>query len=194
MKVEDMDKKKFLVTMLAAVVTALILVLIQRGPKENTPVTTPAPKGTPAPQVSLPAATDQPNLQPGTCAPTECRFSPVITPAFDETVGEKHIVGIWNMPRSASSTLVLKNVSTETITVSAVTLSMCLNDSIVPLASVPAECQFLKITQCDYTRGTLELKPNATLTTTLTADTHGQVAKLQFDTTRGPVIVLVTVQ
>ena len=29
-----MDKKKFLVTMLAAVVTAIILVVIQRGPKE----------------------------------------------------------------------------------------------------------------------------------------------------------------
>jgi hypothetical protein len=189
-----MDKKKFLVTMLAAVATAIILVLIQRGPKENAPVTTPPPRGTPAPQMSLPAATDQPNIQPGTCAPTECKFSPVVTPAFEMTVGDKHIMGIWNMARSGSSTLVLKNVSTETVTVSAVTLSMCLNDSIVPLSSVPAECQFLKITQCDYQSGTLDVKPNATLSTTLTADIHGQVAKLQFDTTRGPVILMVTVQ
>lgn len=189
-----MDKKKFLVTMLAALVTAVILVVLQRGPKENQPITTPAPRGTPAPQMSLPEATDQPDIQPGTCAPTECRFSPVITPAFEEAVGDKHIIGIWNMARSGSSTLVLKNVSTDTVTVSAVTLSMCLNDSIVPLSSVPAECQFLKITQCDYKSGTLDVKPNATLSTTLTADIHGQVAKLQFDTTRGPVIIMVTVQ
>jgi len=189
-----MDKKKFLVTMLAAVVTAFILVLIQRGPKENAPITTPAPKGTPAPQMSLPAATDEPVINPGTCAPTECKFSPVITPAFDMTVGDRHIIGIWNMARSSSSTLVMKNVSTETVTVSAVTLSMCLNDSIVPLASVPPECQFIKIAACDYKSGTLDVKPNATMSITLTADTHGQVAKLQFDTTRGPVITMVTVQ
>jgi hypothetical protein len=189
-----MDKKKFLVTMIAAVVTAIILVLLQRGPRENQPVTTPAPKGTPAPQLSLPAATDEAHIQAGTCAPTECRFSPVITPAFEETVGGKRVIGIWNMARSSESTLVLKNVSTETVTVSAVTLSMCLNDSIVPLSSVPAECQFLKIAACDYKSGTLDLKPNETLSTTLAADTHGQVAKLQFDTTRGPVIFLVTVQ
>jgi hypothetical protein len=189
-----MDKKKFLVTMIAAVVTALILVLLQRGPKENQPVTTPAPKGTPAPQMSLPAATDQPNLQAGTCAPTECRFSPVITPAFEETVAGKRIIGLWNMARASESTLVLKNVSTETVTVSAVTLSMCLNDSVVPLSSVPSECQFIKIAQCDYKNGTLDVKPNQTLSTTLAADMHGQIAKLQFDTTRGPVIFLVTVQ
>lgn len=189
-----MDKKKFLVTMIAAVVTAVILVLLQRGPKENQPVTTPAPRGTPAPQMSLPAATDQPHIQAGTCAPTECRFSPVITPAFEETVNGKTIIGIWNMAHTSESTLVLKNVSTETVTVSAVTLSMCLNDSIVPLSSVPAECQFLKIAKCDYTNGTLDVKPGATLTTTLAADTHGQMAKLQFDTTRGPVIFMVTVQ
>lgn len=189
-----MDKKKFLVTMLAAVVTAIILVVLQRGPKENAPITTPAPKGPPVPQMSLPAATDEPNIQAGSCAPTECKFSPVITPAFEETVGGKTIIGIWNMPRSSSSTLMLKNVSTETVTVSAVTLSMCLNDSIVPLSSVPPECQFIKIAACDYKSGTLDLKPNQTLSTTLAADTHGQVAKLQFDTTRGPVIFMVTVQ
>src|SRR5689334_12367666 len=161
-----MDKRKFLVTMLAAVVTALILVLIQRGPKENTPVTTPAPKGTPVAQKSLPEATDGAVISPGNCAPTECRFSPVISPAFEMTVGDKHLIGIWNMARSSSSTLVLKNVSTETVTVSAVTLSMCLNDSVVPLASVPPECQFIKIAQCDYKSGTLDVKPGASISTT----------------------------
>jgi hypothetical protein len=186
--------KKFLVLMAAALVTALILVLMQRGPKETMPVTTPPPKGTPKPQMSLPEATSDAGIKAGTCAPTECRFSPVITPAFDMTVGDKHIIGIWNMPRSSSSTLVIKNVSNETVTVSAVTLSMCLNDSVVPLSSVPPECQFIKIAQSDYKSGALDLKPNETLSTTLAADEHGQVAKLQFDTTRGPVIVLVTVQ
>jgi hypothetical protein len=189
-----MDKKKFLFTMLAAVLTAFILVLIQRGPKENTPVTTPPPKGVPKPQVSIPEATSGVSIQPGTCAPTECRFSPVISPAFDMSADGKHVLGIWNVARSASSTLTLKNVSTETVTVSAVTLSMCLNDAIVPLSSVPAECQFLKIAQTDYKGGTQDIKPGETLSTTLSADPHGQVAKLQFDTTRGPLILLVTVQ
>lgn len=189
-----MDKRKFLVTMLAAVATALILVFMQRGPKENMPITTPPPQGKPAPQMSLPEATADANIQPGTCAPTECKFAPVISPAFEMTVGEKHIVGIWNMARSSSSTLVLKNVSNDPVTISAVTLSMCLNDSVVPLASVPAECQFIKIAATDYRGGSQDVKPNETLSTTLAADTHGQVAKLQFDTTRGPLIFMVTVQ
>jgi hypothetical protein len=133
-------------------------------------------------------------LKAGSCAPTECRFSPVITPAFDMMSNGKRVLGIWNVARSSQTVLTLKNVSPDPVTISAVTLFMCLNDAIVPVAQVPAQCQFLKISQSDYKGGTMVVKPGETVSTTLDADTHGQVAKLEFDTTRGPVILLVTVQ
>jgi len=188
-----MDKKKFLVTMLAAVATAIILVLVQRAPQQAPPPGTP-PQSTPAPQVSLPDESKGALIVAGQCAPTECRFSPVITPAFEMTSGGKPLVGIWNISRSAQATIALKNVSPDPVTFSALTLSLCLNDQVVPLPQVPDECRFLKVASSDYHGGTLELKPGDTLHTTLEADTHGQVAKLQFDTTRGPVIIMVTVQ
>jgi len=56
------------------------------------------------------------------------------------------------------------------------------------------ECQFIKISETDFKGGTLEIKPGESMSTTLDADTHGQVAKLQFDTTRGPIITMLTVQ
>lgn len=188
-----MDKKKFLATMLAALLTAFVLIWLQRGPKENTPPATPPPSK-PVAQMTLPESAPSPLIQPGSCAPTECHFAPVISPALEMTSNGKKLIGVWNIARSSESVVTIKNVSPDPITVSAVTLSLCLNDAIVPLSSVPPECQFLKISQSDYKSGTMDLKPGDALNTTLAADTHGQVAKLQFDTTRGPIIVLVTVQ
>jgi hypothetical protein len=85
-------------------------------------------------------------------------------------------------------------VSPDPVTVYGETLFMCLNDALVPFAQVPAQCQYIKISQTNYTGGNMDVKPGEAVTATLDADTHGQVAKLQFDTTRGPVILLVTVQ
>jgi hypothetical protein len=187
-----MDKKKFLVMLAAALATAAILVLLERNPQDNAPAPVPATRvvsqGT-AVDTAITAA-----LKAGSCAPTECRFSPVITPAFDMMSNGKRVLGIWNVARSSQTVLTLKNVSPDPVTISAVTLFMCLNDAIVPVAQVPAECRFLKISQSDYKGGTMVVKPGETVSTTLDADTHGQVAKLEFDTTRGPVILLVTVQ
>lgn len=187
-----MDKKKFLVMLAAALATAVVLVLLERNPQDNAPAPVPA-----APVVSQgtevdPAVTAA--IKAGSCAPTECRFSPVITPAFDMMSNGKKIIGIWNIARSSQTILNLKNVSPDPVTINAMTLFMCLNDALVPVAQVPAECQFLKISQSDYKGGNMEVKPGETVSTTLDADTHGQVAKLEFDTTRGPVIILVTVQ
>src|SRR5712675_2058686 len=127
MKVEGMNKKKFLVMMLAAIATAVVLVLIDRGPKENAPVHTP-------PVVSQGNTLDDAQtaaLKAGTCALTECRFSPVITPAFEMTSNGKVLVGLWNVARSSQTTLTLKNVSPDPVTVSGVTLSMCINDALI---------------------------------------------------------------
>jgi hypothetical protein len=189
MKAEGMDKKKFLVMMLAAIATAVILVMIDRGPKENAPVATPPPVS----QANKLDDAQVAALKAGTCALTECRFSPVITPAFEMTSNGKTLVGIWNVARSSQTTITLKNVSPDPVTVYGVMLFMCLNEALVPLVQVPAACQYLKMST-NYQGGNMDVKPGEAVTATLDADTHGQVAKLQFDTTRGPVILLVTVQ
>jgi hypothetical protein len=59
---------------------------------------------------------------------------------------------------------------------------------------VPRECQYVKIVRSDYGGKKMTLKPGETCSTTLETDAHGQIARIQFDTTRGPVILMITVQ
>lgn len=188
-----MDKKKFLVLMVAAVLTAFVLVWLQRGPHEN-PATGTPPQAEPVPQQTIPEPASPEFVKAGSCEPTDCRFAPVISPAFETSANGKTYVGVCNIARSAQSVMVLKNVSPDPVTVSAVTLYLCLNQVVVELKSVPAECQFIKIAQTDFKGGTLEIKPGASMSTTLDADTHGQIVKLQYDTTRGPIVTMLTVQ
>lgn len=182
--------KKFLVLMSAAIVTAAILVLIDRGPRTDQPRLSKAPEVATSP----PDTSGLALVKPGSCAPTQCRFSPVISPAFEMTSNGKQLIGIWNLARSSQTAIVMKNVSPDPVTISAVTLYTCLNDAVVPVASVPAECRFIKIAKTDFTGTGMNLKHGESISTTVEADAHGQVAKLQFDTTRGPIIMLVTVQ
>jgi hypothetical protein len=192
-KVEDMDKKKFLVLMVAAVLTAFVLVWLQRGPHEN-PTTATPPKAEPVPQQTIPEPSSPEFVKAGTCQPTVCRFAAVISPAFETSANGKVYVGVCNLAVSSQSVFVLKNVSPDPVTVSAVTLYTCLNELVVDAKSIPVECQFIKIAQTDFKGGTLEIKPGESMSTTLAADAHGQIAKLQYDTTRGPIITQVTVQ
>ncbi len=188
-----MDKKKFLVLMVAAVLTALVLVWLQRGPREVPTNGTP-PDAAPVPQKTIPEPSSPEFVRTGSCEPTECRFAPVISPAFETSANGKVYVGVCNIARSAQTVMTLKNVSPDPVTVSAVTLYLCLNNVVVELHDVPAECQFARIAQTDFKGGTLAVKPGATMSTTLETDTHGQIVKLQYDTTRGPIITMLTVQ
>jgi len=185
--------KKFLVLMSVAVLTAIVLVWLQRGPHENPPAGTP-PNVTPVAQNTIPEPSSPDFIKAGTCQPTVCRFAAVISPAFETSANGKVYVGVCNLAVSSQSMFVLKNVSPDPVTVSAVTLYTCLNEMIVDVKGIPAECQFIKIAQTDFKGGTLEIKPGESMSTTIDADTHGQIAKLQYDTTRGPIITQVTVQ
>jgi len=189
-----MDRKKFLITMIAAVLTAFVLVWLQRGPHENPTTSATPPQSTPVPQNTIPEPSSPEYVKAGTCQPTDCRFAPVISPAFETTANGKAYMGVCHIARSAQSVMVLKNVSPDPVTESAVTRYTCLNETVVDVKSVPVECQFIKISETDFKGGTLEIKPGESMSTTLDADTHGQVAKLQFDTTRGPIITMLTVQ
>jgi hypothetical protein len=83
------------------------------------------------------------------------------------------LVGIWNIARSSQSVITMKNVSPDAVTVSAITLYACLNDAVVAISSIPAECQFIKISQSDYKGGNMDLKPGDSIATTILTDTHG---------------------
>lgn len=185
--------KKFLVLMAVALVTAFVLVWLQRGPHEN-PATGTPPSATPVPQKTIPEPSSPEFVKAGSCEPTDCRFAPVISPAFETSADGKVYVGVCHIARSAQTVMVLKNVSPDPVTVSALSLYLCLNEVVVESKSIPAECQFIKIAQSDFKGGTLEIKPGASMSTTLDADTHGQIVKLQYDTTRGPIITMLTVQ
>jgi hypothetical protein len=128
------------------------------------------------------------------CALTECHFSPVITPAFTTSSEGKDFVGIWNVGRNAQTIMEMKNVSQEDVIVSGLTLSMCLNDQLTPVAEVPEACRYVKILRSDFAGQPITLKPGDVCAMTLETDAHGQIAKLQYDTTRGPVITMITVQ
>lgn len=185
--------KKFLVLMAVALVTAFILVWLQRGPHENPGTGTP-PTATPVPQNTIPEPSSPDFVKAGSCEPTDCRFAAVISPAFETSADGKVYVGVCNIARNAQTVMVLKNVSPDPVTVSALSLFLCLNQVVVDSKTIPVECQFIKVAQSDYKGGTLELKPGESMSTTLATDTHGQIVKLQYDTTRGPIITMLTVQ
>src|SRR5258705_8109191 len=100
-----MDKKKFLVMLAAALATAVILVLLERNPQDNAPAPVPATAVVSQGTAVDPAVTAA--IKAGSCSPTECRFSPVITPAFDMMSNGKHLVGVWNIARSSQTPLTL---------------------------------------------------------------------------------------
>ena len=176
-----MKQRAFLTALVVALAVAFGVVWIKNRSRNEPP---PAP--VPAQQSSAPSDS--------TCLLTECRIVPVITPALSLMSEGKPLVGIWNVARSSQTIMEMKNVSEENIKVSGLTLSMCLNEHITPIVEVPEGCRYVKVARSDYEGKSMTLKPGETCATTLETDAHGQIARLQFDTTRGPVILMVTVQ
>ena len=75
-EVEHMNKTKFLVTLLAAALTAFVLVRLEGAVRKNTSNTAPAVRALQIPRGLLWS-------RRGSREPTECKFSPIISPALE---------------------------------------------------------------------------------------------------------------
>jgi hypothetical protein len=165
----------------AAAALALILFMKARTPDEK--------------PLSQPAMTADETAGQEACTLTQCRVTPVITSALKLSSGGKDLIGIWNVPLSSQSTLDIKNVSDTPVVFKGQTLFMCLNDGIVPVSEVPEHCRFMKITKSScYDDEPRALEPGESCSVTIEVDNHGQIGKLEFDTTMSGVVVMIIAQ
>jgi hypothetical protein len=164
----------------AGIALALVLFLKARAPEEKSP--------------SQPALTADSASQEA-CTLTQCRITPVITSALQLSSAGKDLIGIWNVPVSSQSTLDIKNVGDSPVVIRGEKLSMCLNDGIIPVSEVPEHCRFMKVKKSScYDDEPFALEPGESCSVTIEVDNHGQIGKLELDTTMSGVVIMIIAQ